>query len=511
MFTTKFARNGSMASDGPHAGKRSRFDDQEEQFSPHLQLGISWQGIVEFLRQLQFYDMFSPDEQTPSSLYGRYYSEYTRPDELSWVTETVSGPFNAHANPFRGEQHNATGYDLCWVIRQWLRSRGQDHLSVNEVLKAEGSPHVGEANIFWSHIQQKGVDHTLRCMQNAVRDHASELPTEPFFWLDYFALRQCQRDFDPASIRRLIQKQPAFVAEVDGSLLYFQRSFCLFEVWAAAEGQCKLLADTYPQTGRQLTGGHKIDSAAATSRDPADKVEIDEMIKATIGFAPLDALLTETVLACHRRQFGNATFACLRCGSLEHQKDDKWPDGTAVCTYVGPEPPEASITGGHKGFHASTGTEAGHGAGAATAAAAAPKGGGEDGAAQHGATPSDLRLVPDEQALELNPRLTVHADCTWCSTFVDFGGNNNKYYRGQVLVDAGGGNGSEYFSWSRWGRVGERGQSRMEGPYEAAEGAVTSFEKKFKDKTGHVWKGLAADYPQSRPGKYSVMMGGGIV
>jgi hypothetical protein len=155
----------------------------------HLCLGITREGLVQFLQRLHFYDLLSAEQGDPSqptnlSSYGRYDATYERPEALSWVTESF-GPFNPHANPFLGEEHHCTGYDLCWVIRRWLADRGQEHLLVNEVLLAEGSPHVGKADVFWSHMQQKGVDSTLRCMHNACRDHAAQLPATPRFWLEY--------------------------------------------------------------------------------------------------------------------------------------------------------------------------------------------------------------------------------------------------------------------------------------------------------------------------------------
>lgn len=60
--------------------------------------------------------------------------------------------------------------------------------------------------------------------------------------------------------------------------------------------------------------------------------------------------------------------------------------------------------------------------------------------------------------------------------------NNNKFYRIQVLATPAG----KYFTWTRWGRVGERGQSALiVGP--SLDGAIRVFKKKFKDKSGLQW------------------------
>lgn len=59
---------------------------------------------------------------------------------------------------------------------------------------------------------------------------------------------------------------------------------------------------------------------------------------------------------------------------------------------------------------------------------------------------------------------------------------NVKFYRLQLINN---GNGS-YTTHTRWGRVGERGQSKDLGPYSLNE-ALRDFDKKFKDKTGRSW------------------------
>ena len=56
----------------------------------------------------------------------------------------------------------------------------------------------------------------------------------------------------------------------------------------------------------------------------------------------------------------------------------------------------------------------------------------------------------------------------------------------QLLEPNSGGQSSDYRTWTRWGRVGERGQNAILGRGKF-EDALTHFEKKFKDKTGHTW------------------------
>jgi len=57
----------------------------------------------------------------------------------------------------------------------------------------------------------------------------------------------------------------------------------------------------------------------------------------------------------------------------------------------------------------------------------------------------------------------------------------------------------DYHTWTRWGRVGERGQSALLGSGDLDE-ALSQFEKKFKDKSGHKW---ADRLEPHKKGKYA--------
>lgn len=62
--------------------------------------------------------------------------------------------------------------------------------------------------------------------------------------------------------------------------------------------------------------------------------------------------------------------------------------------------------------------------------------------------------------------------------------NNNKFYRLQVLEAA---DGSAFYTWTRWGRVGNSGQSAKLGNGDLAS-AIKAFESKFRDKSGLTWE-----------------------
>ncbi|THH21021.1 hypothetical protein EW146_g480 [Bondarzewia mesenterica] len=74
----------------------------------------------------------------------------------------------------------------------------------------------------------------------------------------------------------------------------------------------------------------------------------------------------------------------------------------------------------------------------------------------------------------------------------DVGKNANKFYVIQLLHTIG--SNSSCMLFTRWGRVGEDGQTQFKGPFSAAT-AVNEFKKQFRSKTGTAWesrKGMTA-------------------
>ncbi|XP_043817726.1 poly [ADP-ribose] polymerase 2-A isoform X4 [Manihot esculenta] len=67
------------------------------------------------------------------------------------------------------------------------------------------------------------------------------------------------------------------------------------------------------------------------------------------------------------------------------------------------------------------------------------------------------------------------------------GDNNNKFYVIQALVTAESNDGGKFMVYTRWGRVGIKGQDKLQGPYASREGAVQDFEAKFFSKTKNHW------------------------
>ena len=86
--------------------------------------------------------------------------------------------------------------------------------------------------------------------------------------------------------------------------------------------------------------------------------------------------------------------------------------------------------------------------------------------------------------------------CTLNQT--DIANNHNKYYIIQIVQEASG----SYYFWTRWGRVGAKGQNSRKAMSTKAD-AVKAFEKKFSAKTLNSW-GNRANFVK-KPKKYMLI------
>jgi len=120
---------------------------------------------------------------------------------------------------------------------------------------------------------------------------------------------------------------------------------------------------------------------------------------------------------------------------------------------------------------------------------AAPQGGGGSSA---GARRVD-REVPNAESYSVHDDYAVKL----MQSNIGGGQNNNKFYIIQVIKGPGG-----FADWTRWGRLGERGQSNL-GTFGSEAAAIKAFEKKFKDKTKNEWASRASFVKHS--GKYQLV------
>lgn len=85
--------------------------------------------------------------------------------------------------------------------------------------------------------------------------------------------------------------------------------------------------------------------------------------------------------------------------------------------------------------------------------------------------------------------LKVYQDYDVKLMFTDIGSSaigNNKFYIIQVLEGRG-----SFWSWNRWGRLGENGQNKLE-QCATPQAAIQLFERKFQEKTKNKWANRAA-------------------
>lgn len=108
------------------------------------------------------------------------------------------------------------------------------------------------------------------------------------------------------------------------------------------------------------------------------------------------------------------------------------------------------------------------------------------------------RRDPDTHCPLSSVQVYEDYDCMLNQT--NIGNNNNKFYVIQLLVDSAGGG---YYTWNRWGRVGEVGQDACRGPFSDVNVAIKDFEKKFKDKTKNDWE--KRDAFVAKAGKYTLI------
>jgi poly [ADP-ribose] polymerase 2/3/4 len=115
--------------------------------------------------------------------------------------------------------------------------------------------------------------------------------------------------------------------------------------------------------------------------------------------------------------------------------------------------------------------------------------------------------IPVDEYCPLNTSHKVHIDDNDGTIFdvllnqTNASNNNNKFYRIQLLGAMPPGS-EDYCTWTRWGRVGEKGQSKLLGGSGSLSEAMDNFQAKFKDKTGHNWEDRTE--PAKR-GKYTYL------
>jgi hypothetical protein len=232
-----------------------------------------------------------------------YNSSYTRGVRIKWA-DSLFGPVGLNRNG-KIPAYSLTGYDLCDFLRTWLTDNGHEGRSVCEVLLEDPKfghlrRHTRSATIFYSHTQRLAPLWTLDELREAQKQLKASLPEEEgqFFWMDYFCLRQCQNDFKNAHVIGLIKQIGLTVAEIDNTLEYLRRSFCILELYATIAAESTLLCQTHldaEEMEEQLTAD-PVNSKAAQTRSAEHKIQIDRYIEGSIGFQAVDEAVHRAAL-----------------------------------------------------------------------------------------------------------------------------------------------------------------------------------------------------------------------
>jgi len=182
----------------------------------HLRLGITVIGMVRFLRCIGYLQ--------PGESFGRYDVLYNcdvactrKPETKRWLDVHVGALETVEKGTWGRMPKHITGYDLLDFVNGWINDNGHTEHSVCEIILLDERfeafrDTVGPASVFWSHIQRESFAESIQTGSGS-RPTISNLRaacnlfcwTNPFFWLDYFCLRQLQQDFHLERIRTLIE------------------------------------------------------------------------------------------------------------------------------------------------------------------------------------------------------------------------------------------------------------------------------------------------------------------
>lgn len=185
-----------------------------------------------------------------------------------------------------------TGYDLAHEIRKFLSDVGKEHLSIAEVMLAEGSAEVTIGpQTFVSHQQKFHIGYLLGKLYNR-----TELDFQLTWWVDFFLLRQCRQDFIPQQMITLIGEIGSTFIEKDKDFEHFRRSFCVLELYASISSASTIETDVITSDFVDFMKCNTVDAAAARTRSDSDKAMIDKFIFESIGFERFNQVVTKNFM-----------------------------------------------------------------------------------------------------------------------------------------------------------------------------------------------------------------------
>ncbi|HKB42511.1 MAG TPA: WGR domain-containing protein [Gemmataceae bacterium] len=106
-------------------------------------------------------------------------------------------------------------------------------------------------------------------------------------------------------------------------------------------------------------------------------------------------------------------------------------------------------------------------------------------------------VIPVDELCPLKKTAKVVDDWDAMLNQTNIGHNNNKYYVIQLIQSGG-----KFYTWTRWGRVGEPGQNALLGNG-TLDDAKKCFKAKFRDKTSNAWEDRKSFV--AKTGKYTLI------
>lgn len=266
---------GLMPGVGDKVDSMASFAERDIQWPPagdvlphedHLTLGINADTAQRFFDAIDFPAAYSRDETT-----------------LGWVTSGY-GP-------------DICGYDVCAAVKQFLKANYNPFSACEVMLHTKAfSGLVGKADVFLSHVQSELVETTLGALR----------PYNYYkFFIDYFALRQCQNDFTLPMVEEAIRTigDTRVLCDPLHAPTVLKRTFCIFEMYATVAGKSKLggllapsaINDLGKRDGASLADILEslpaADVRAAEARRPEDKAMIELYIAEGPGFEAVNEIV----------------------------------------------------------------------------------------------------------------------------------------------------------------------------------------------------------------------------
>jgi len=139
-----------------------------------------------------------------------------------------------------GTEDYLVGYEVCEVVRQFVRDHSFSGLSIMEILKSSDCVGVRQAEVFLSHSQAEPINSTVHAMEN----HDRRRCRYHRYFIDYLTIRQgLKGDFKPATVASVVEaiQCSLLVLSPVSSPMTLSRGWCVYEVVCTLKARARLL------------------------------------------------------------------------------------------------------------------------------------------------------------------------------------------------------------------------------------------------------------------------------